>query len=164
MTDEPGLGPEEGQMFWTPGSTVQRTLRLLLFEQSFNSVSSSAPYCSTTVFRTSNNTCHRHEKKKNACQFNLPPMMLSCTVVDNVYGTLLLAFGVLKHVLFAFLLRSDHGFPLWSESPGGHDVHRNPSGLLSGGCLCSDSQVGLKQMETRCIPTALNKNISQFHT
>lgn len=45
-----------------------------------------------------------------------------------------------NHICFAYC--SHHGFPVWPESSGWHDVHWNSTGLLTGCCVCTDTQVG----------------------
>ena len=37
---------------------------------------------------------------------------------------------------------SHHGFPVWPQSAGRHDVHWDSAGLLAGCCVCTHSQVG----------------------
>lgn len=41
-----------------------------------------------------------------------------------------------------FAFHSHHGISVWPQSAGWHDVHWDSAGLLTGRCVCTDSQVG----------------------
>ncbi len=48
-----------------------------------------------------------------------------------------------------FTTTSYHGFPVWLESAGGHDVYWNLAGILFGGCLCSNPPVSVYSVHSK---------------